>query len=197
MGDGVDEFMDHAEQYDFDDPSKRGPSGDQLAAALQESGIIMSNPNGGDDYCVAKKYTNEDGTINEELVYQELAQLIAEGNAVVKNLRYVDPNAEGALGGMASVLASMRQMLADFIKIHSDFIKHKQKFDIEKFKEDSKMRLLERKHQLDMEKLKFAKTIGNSEEEQTNNGQLSFSQQDLLKLVRDAAKKELPMETKE
>ena len=196
MGDGIDEFMNHAESFDFDDSSRRGPTGDQLAGALQEAGVIVASNQSSDDYCVAKKYTNVDGTINEELVYQELAQLIAEGNAVVKNLRYVDPNAEGALGGMASVLASMRQMLADFIKIHSDFIKHKQKLDIEKFKEDSKMRLLERKHQLDMEKLKYAKSISGQEEQDSGSGQLNFSQQDLLKLVREAASnKQLPTET--
>ena len=179
MSTNVD-IMEGTDSFGLENPRKAGPTGDQLRDVLAESGIVMQTPQGIE---VARKYTREDGTIDEEIVYAELAQLIVEGNAIVRNMRYVDPNVEGTLSGMASVLASVRQMIGDFAKVHADFSKHKRQLEVEKFREGSKMRLLERKHQLDMEKIEAMRKTPQPEED--GIGKIGYSQTDMVRMINE------------
>lgn len=182
-----DDFMNNSQNFEFEDPSKKGPTGDQLQEALQEAGVII--PDNSMREITINNYLKNDGTIDQELIYNELARLISEGNVVVKNLKYVDPNAEGTLSGMASVLSAVRQMIADFVKIHSDYIKHKQKMELEQFKEASRLRLMEKKYELDMKKLKFAKSEVNEESDGTKT--FGITQQGLLEMIREEHSKEI------
>ena len=204
-GNGV---IDSAESFDFENPVRRGPNGMQIEAALAEAGVSLPPSSSSD--ASPKDYSNPDGTINEKEVYAELASLISEGNRIVSSLAYVDPNGEGTLSGMASVLASVRQMIADFVGIHDSYLKHKQKIEIEAIKEESKIKIEKMKHdmkknlelekmsvkhkmelekmavkqQFDIEKIEASKKIS---DESQQTGSIGFSQTDIAKALRESS----------
>lgn len=186
------DVMDSAESFELDGQTGHGPTGRQLEGVLAQVGVVMPDAPGGAG--VAGEYLNQDGSINEKAVYDALAQLIAEGNKVVASLSYVDPNAEGTLSGMASVLAAVRQMIKDFSSVHSDYVKHRQRIEIEKVKEESKLRIeqmkqqmrlqtMERKHQLDLEKIEAARRISG---EAAPEGSIGYSQADIARALMEA-----------
>jgi len=100
-----------------------------------------------------EQFMTSDGKIDRDKVYAELGKLIASGNWLVQGFSRVNPDTEGALSGMASVIASLRQLIGEFTKIHNQELKFEQQTQMERIKLDFKMQLQERKHQMDLEKI--------------------------------------------
>ena len=192
------DVMDSARSFELENPTGRGPTGSQLEGVLAAAGIVLPDaapapstpPAGG----APGSYVNPDGSVNEKAVYDSLAELIAEGNKVVSQLSFVDPNAEGTLSGMASVLAAVRQMIKDFASVHSDYVRHRQRIEMEKVREDSKLRIeqvrqqmklqmMERKHQMDLEKIEAARRLSG---EQVPQGAVGYSQADIARALMEA-----------
>ncbi|MFA5543991.1 MAG: hypothetical protein WDA47_09465 [Bacilli bacterium] len=180
-----DDNNDMEEIFEYENPARKGVGGDQLESVLAEVGVqvVGSSPIPVQDTTLTKT----DGTVDEQKVYSELAALITSGKSIVNNLSYVDVNAEGALSGIASVLSSMRQMLGDFSKIHQDHLKFKRQVELETMKIEAKEKALERKHEMDLEKIRLK--YGSTEEE-TEDGKrkLGYSQRDMIKAVVEAQK---------
>lgn len=183
------------ETFEYENPVKGGAGKEQIEGVLAEVGVsIDDSPDSPVTFPTQDNLARADGSIDENKVYEELSSLISAGKQIVNNLSYVDINAEGALSGIASVLASVRQMLNDFNKIHQDHLKFIRQKEIEQMKIDAKFKAMERKHQMDMEKIRLVK--GEIETDDSgNNPKLNYSQQDLVKMIAEAnaeAKSEPP-----
>lgn len=179
-----DDFPD-AEDIEFEKKAKHGVGGEQLSEILNSVGMAIPDDSG--ELVVAEQYLNADGTVNEQAIYAELSALIASGKEIVKSFRFLDASAEGVLAGMSSVLGELRQMIAEFAKIHDRYIKLQHSLKIEEFKEASKLRLMERKHQMDLEKIRLVK--GSDDEDATAKKEV-FDRAKILKLLSEQKSKQ-------
>lgn len=185
----MDTENDFEEVIEHSKPSVRGVGGEQMEQVLLQNGI---EPDGNgaviSEQPEQREYFNDDGTVNSSVVYKRLANLIVKSENVIDNFTYLDPNAEGVLSGMASVMMSLKQIMSEFTKIHTQDIKHKQALALEHEKEASKKRLLEYKHKLDLEKIRLANGVTDEPEQD----KLKYNQTSLVQSVLDARNKVLP-----
>jgi hypothetical protein len=179
------------EEHEFEKPAEHGVSGFQIDEVLQSVGIV-TNMGNGDAPQVIKKYTKEDGSIDENAIYNELASLIASGSNLVKQFQYLDMTAEGVLTGMASLMGELRQSISEFSKVHDRYVKHQQAMKLEEYRERSKMRLLERKHQMDLEKIKLMKKDGDDDETDKDKSSIVYDRNYLIKAISSKDVPKLP-----
>lgn len=179
-----DDFPD-AEDIKFEKRAKHGVGGEQLSEILNSVGLVVPNDDG--EMVVSDQYLNDDGTVNEQAIYAELSALIASGKEIVKSFRFLDASAEGVLAGMSSVLGELRQMISEFAKVHDRYIKLQHSLKIEEFKEASKLRIMERKHQMDLEKIRLMK---GSDEEDSGDKKEIFDRAKILKLLSEQKSKQ-------
>ena len=175
----------NAENIDFEKRARHGVGGEQLSEILNSVGLTVPNDDG--ELVIAEQYLNDDGTVNEQALYTELSALIASGKEIIKSFRFLDASAEGVLAGMSSVLGELRQMIAEFAKIHDRYIKLQHSLKIEEFKEASKLRLMERKHQMDLEKIRLMK---GADDEASDSKKEIFDRARILKLLSEQKSKQ-------
>lgn len=175
----------NAENIDFEKRARRGVGGEQLSEILNSVGLAVPNDDG--ELVIAEQYLNDDGTVNEQALYTELSALIASGKEIIKSFRFLDASAEGVLAGMSSVLGELRQMIAEFAKIHDRYIKLQHSLKLEEFKEASKLRLMERKHQMDLEKIRLMK---GADDEASDSKKEIFDRARILKLLSEQKSKQ-------
>lgn len=175
----------NAENIDFEKRARHGVGGEQLSEILNSVGLTVPNDDG--ELVIAEQYLNDDGTVNEQALYTELSALIASGKEIIKSFRFLDASAEGVLAGMSSVLGELRQMIAEFAKIHDRYIKLQHSLKLEEFKEASKLRLMERKHQMDLEKIRLMK---GSDDEASDSKKEIFDRARILKLLSEQKSKQ-------
>jgi len=175
------------ETFEYENPNKKGAGKEQLEGVLAEIGVsIDDSPESPVVFPSQNNLTRPDGSVDENKVYEELSSLISAGKQIVNNLSYVDINAEGALSGIASVLASVRQMLNDFNKIHQDHLKFIRQKDLEQMKINAKREAMERKHQMDLEKIKLLKGDVADAVDIDGRPKVAYSQQELVKLISES-----------
>lgn len=175
----------NAENIDFEKRARHGVGGEQLSEILNSVGLTVPNDDG--ELVIAEQYLNDDGTVNEQALYTELSALIASGKEIIKSFRFLDASAEGVLAGMSSVLGELRQMIAEFAKIHDRYIKLQHSLKLEEFKEASKLRLMERKHQMDLEKIRLIK---GADDEASDSKKEIFDRARILKLLSEQKSKQ-------
>lgn len=175
----------NAENIDFEKRARHGVGGEQLSEILNSVGLAVPNDDG--ELVIAEQYLNDDGTVNEQALYTELSALIASGKEIIKSFRFLDASAEGVLAGMSSVLGELRQMIAEFAKIHDRYIKLQHSLKLEEFKEASKLRLMERKHQMDLEKIRLMK---GADDEASDSKKEIFDRARILKLLSEQKSKQ-------
>lgn len=175
----------NAENIDFEKRARHGVGGEQLSEILNSVGLTVPNDDG--ELVIAEQYLNDDGTVNEQALYTELSALIASGKEIIKSFRFLDASAEGVLAGMSSVLGELRQMIAEFAKIHDRYIKLQHSLKLEEFKEASKLRLMERKHQMDLEKIRLMK---GADDEASDSKKEIFDRARILKLLSEQKSKQ-------
>lgn len=175
----------NAENIDFEKRARHGVGGEQLSEILNSVGLTVPNDDG--ELVIAEQYLNDDGTVNEQALYTELSALIASGKEIIKSFRFLDASAEGVLAGMSSVLGELRQMIAEFAKIHDRYIKLQHSLKLEEFKEASKLRLMERKHQMDLEKIRLIK---GADDEASDSRKEIFDRARILKLLSEQKSKQ-------
>ena len=175
----------NAENIDFEKRARHGVGGEQLSEILNSVGLTVPNDDG--ELVIAEQYLNDDGTVNEQALYTELSALIASGKEIIKSFRFLDASAEGVLAGMSSVLGELRQMIAEFAKIHDRYIRLQHSLKLEEFKEASKLRLMERKHQMDLEKIRLIK---GADDEASDSKKEIFDRARILKLLSEQKSKQ-------
>ena len=175
----------NAENIDFEKRARHGVGGEQLSEILNSVGLTVPNDDG--ELVIAEQYLNDDGTVNEQALYTELSALIASGKEIIKSFRFLDASAEGVLAGMSSVLGELRQMIAEFAKIHDRYIKLQHSLKLEEFKEASKLRLMERKHQMDLEKIRLMK---GADDGASDSKKEIFDRARILKLLSEQKSKQ-------
>lgn len=175
----------NAENIDFEKRARHGVGGEQLSEILNSVGLTVPNDDG--ELVIAEQYLNDDGTVNEQALYTELSTLIASGKEIIKSFRFLDASAEGVLAGMSSVLGELRQMIAEFAKIHDRYIRLQHSLKLEEFKEASKLRLMERKHQMDLEKIRLIK---GADDEASDSKKEIFDRARILKLLSEQKSKQ-------
>ena len=174
----------NAENIDFEKRARHGVGGEQLSEILNSVGLTVPNDDG--ELVISEQYLNDDGTVNEQALYTELSALIASGKEIIKSFRFLDASAEGVLAGMSSVLGELRQMIAEFAKVHDRYIKLQHSLKLEEFKEASKLRLMERKHQMDLEKIRLMK---GADDETSDSKKEIFDRARILKILSEQKSK--------
>lgn len=82
--------------------------------------------------------------VDSKRVYGELENLIGLGKEILKNAKYaieIDPTAEGALTGVASVINAVKDIVKEFTKVHLQNLKFEQQIQIEKLKQKGREKL--------------------------------------------------------
>ena len=108
-------------------------------------------------------------SINPNMIYSKVLDLIEEGKATLQVLRAIDPDVTDAttMAATATLIRTIKDCLGEFTKIHQQHIRFQQN-----------MQLLQRKHELKLKEMEYkAQLIQASKQVQNNdNGTIQDAQ---------------------
>lgn len=120
----------------------------QLESYSQNEVIPAGNPS-------TKDLINASGlSVDFSRVYNQLQQLIQNGNAALQTLAAIDPDTiqPSTLAATATLMTAIKNCLSEFTRIHSIHIKHQLALDMEAIRQKNRIQLMQVKQNLKQKK---------------------------------------------
>ena len=140
-------------------------------------------------------YNSSNGDISLHTIQSslgEISELILISKKIIKHVyeivvtsELIDPE---VIGSIAKMIEASRIAVADYIELYKDRIRFYNTLQLEYVKHQNKKELLERKHQMDLEKKSI---IDNKENDEEIENMLEYTQERIVKAINNYEKSQI------